>query len=72
MHHRAVLHADLKPNNMLLFNGSLLKIADFGLSIRLDKTGLARVEADSVYAQPYRPWELLEKHDKQDRECASY
>ncbi|CAE7467392.1 unnamed protein product [Symbiodinium sp. CCMP2592] len=66
MHHKAVLHADLKPNNMLLFNGSLLKIADFGLSVRLDKAGLARVEADSVYARPYRPWELLEKQDKQD------
>ena len=66
MHDRAVLHADLKPNNMLLFHGSLLKIADFGLSIRLDKTGRAHVEADSVYAKPYRPWELLEKKDKQD------
>ena len=65
MHKRAILHADVKPNNMLLFNASLLKLADFGLSIRLDKRGQARVEADSVYAKAYRPWELLEKQDKQ-------
>ena len=65
MHQRAILHADVKPHNMLLFNASLLKLADFGLSVRLDKGGQARVEADSVYAKAYRPWELLEKQDKQ-------
>jgi serine/threonine protein kinase len=42
LHHEAILHSDLKARNVLLKSGSgggkgyIAKVADFGLSIKLD------------------------------------
>lgn len=47
-----ILHRDIKPHNMLLFNGcTLLKIADFGSS-RFGKEDLSRPPFTKKYAPP--------------------
>ncbi|KAM3177997.1 hypothetical protein ACTXT7_003434 [Hymenolepis weldensis] len=47
-----ILHRDVKPHNMLLFNGcTLLKIADFGSS-RFGKEDLSRPAFTKKYAAP--------------------
>ena len=68
IHEQSILHADLKPNNILVCQDRLLKISDFGNSIRLNESGCRKVHADSVYCFAYRSWELLEK---QDHQCVS-
>ena len=50
IHERSILHADLKPNNVLVCQDRLLKISDFGKSCRLNESGCSRVHADSVYS----------------------
>lgn len=35
MHERLVIHRDVKPDNLLLHPGGTVKLADFGLSVRL-------------------------------------
>lgn len=49
LHARFTLHRDVKPSNMLLTGGGVLKLCDCGLARPLPATGLARVtpgEAD--------------------------
>lgn len=58
LHHKAVLHRDLKGSNVLLNNAGLLKLADFGLA-RLYAKGRVGDYTNRVVTLWYRPPELL-------------
>ncbi|XP_076048533.1 serine/threonine-protein kinase grp-like [Oratosquilla oratoria] len=54
MHAQCVVHRDLKPSNLLLDNEDVLKIADFGLSAKIEdpQTYLSVVCGTGAYAAP--------------------
>ena len=58
LHHKAVLHRDLKGSNLLLNNQGLLKLADFGLA-RLYAKRRQGDYTNRVVTLWYRPPELL-------------
>jgi serine/threonine protein kinase len=71
IHDRKVLHADVKPANMLVFGGSsaerhagdlVLKLSDFGLSMPLQDNGAVMAIGQETYSEPYRPSECLQAH----------
>jgi hypothetical protein len=71
IHDRKVLHADVKPANMLVFGGSsaechvgdlVLKLSDFGLSMPLQENGAVMAIGQETYSEPYRPSECLQAH----------
>ena len=37
LHQRGVVHRDIKPENILIAKGGVMKLADFGLSIDMNK-----------------------------------
>jgi len=37
LHQRGVVHRDIKPENILIAKGGVMKLADFGLSIDVNK-----------------------------------
>lgn len=57
VHSRSVVHLDVKPQNVLVFNNGHVRLADFGSSLRrghpMDSQKLYE------YTRPYRPPELL-------------
>ncbi|RXM91551.1 Cyclin-dependent kinase 7 [Acipenser ruthenus] len=57
MHHHWVLHRDLKPNNLLLDENGVLKLADFGLAKAFGSPN--RVYTHQVVTRWYRAPELL-------------
>ncbi|XP_067084317.1 cyclin-dependent kinase 7 isoform X2 [Osmerus mordax] len=57
MHHHWVLHRDLKPNNLLLDENGVLKLADFGLAKAFGSPN--RVYTHQVVTRWYRSPELL-------------
>ena len=65
MHHRGVAHRDLKPDNMLLSNEDVLKIIDFGLSVKMGHDGFSQTFAGTgLYMAP----EVL-SGKSYDKEC---
>lgn len=56
-HTRRVLHRDLKPQNLLVNNGGVIKLADFGLARNFSITG--RVYTHEVVTLWYRAPEIL-------------
>ena len=58
LHHRSVLHRDLKGSNLLLNNQGTLKIADFGLARTFYKRRMGDY-TNRVVTLWYRPPELL-------------
>lgn len=50
-----ILHADLKPPNIMEDDNGLVRITDFGLSQRLDRARSAEI----LYTRPYRPPEIV-------------
>ncbi|WOL15898.1 putative serine/threonine-protein kinase [Canna indica] len=57
-HGRGVLHRDIKCSNLLLNQGGILKIADFGLATSFDPNNV-RPMTSQVVTLWYRPPELL-------------
>ena len=56
-----VVHRDLKPENLLLSHDYKLKIADFGLSARLDGDQGTGIHYSSVGTRQYQAPEVLEQ-----------
>ena len=76
LHEKAVVHADVKPGNTLVFLDSAsgspdscprLKLCDFGLSVELGPEGHATVVGREVYTLPYRPFECAMANYKRVR-----
>lgn len=57
-HNRGVLHRDIKGSNLLLDNGGILRIADFGLAAMFDPS-YKHPMTSRVVTLWYRPPELL-------------
>ena len=56
-----VVHRDLKPENLLLSHNYQLKIADFGLSARLDGEEGTGIHFSNVGTRQYQAPEVLEQ-----------
>jgi len=59
LHHRGILHRDIKGSNILLNANGLLKLADFGLARRYHKRRANLDYSNRVITLWYRPPELL-------------
>lgn len=59
LHHRGILHRDIKGSNILLSNTGLVKIADFGLARSIDLLNPDALYTNRVITLWYRPPELL-------------
>lgn len=60
LHQARIVHRDIKPENLLLFEGgSVVKIADFGLSRQLSSPLQSRDLTNEVITLWYRPPEIL-------------
>lgn len=59
LHHKSVLHRDLKGSNILLNNAGQLKLADFGLARLYAKRKVDSDYTNRVVTLWYRPPELL-------------
>ncbi len=64
-HAHGVLHADLKPANILVDAHGLLKVADFGLARML--TDPRHLRTDTIVTLHYRPPELLKPRNDAER-----
>ena len=51
-HHLEVIHRDLKPENILYASDGLLKIIDFGLSMKTTRSGNESIVGTSSYIAP--------------------
>jgi len=56
-HDNGVLHLDVKPNNILIDHNGQIKLADFGLSLLTDRSGLRHAEGGTL---GYMPLEQLQ------------
>lgn len=59
IHHKGILHRDIKGSNILLNNSGLLKIADFGLAREYKKLKNNENYTNRVITLWYRPVEIL-------------
>jgi serine/threonine protein kinase len=62
IHERRILHLDLKPANILMVmqpKSYCAKISDFGLSQKLNESGMVEVTGESAYTPGYRPQEAV-------------
>lgn len=70
LHQQNILHRDLNPNNLFLDTNNMLKIGDFGLSIKVDNKSNTQIKMSPYLGVfLYMPPEYLEKNiytDKSD------
>lgn len=59
LHHRGVLHRDIKGSNILLSNSGQLKLADFGLARFFQKRHQRNDYTNRIITLWYRPPEIL-------------
>ena len=59
LHHRGILHRDIKGSNILLNNDGVLKIADFGLARKYNKLRKDLDYTNRIITLWYRPPEVL-------------
>jgi serine/threonine protein kinase len=69
-HAHGVMHADLKPANILVDEHGSLKVADFGLARMLRDP--RRVRTDTIVTLHYRPPELLQPSIDRERPGFAY
>lgn len=55
MHKKKIVHRDLKPENILFTNSGILKVIDFGTSLKFNKK-MTELEGTPYYVAP----EMLE------------
>lgn len=67
---RRVLHADIKPGNVVLFHQDVAKLTDFGLARSVPQSGL-QVHFQELFSKPYRPLELLASTTRRARRLVS-
>src|SRR5436190_2993696 len=62
LHHRGILHRDIKGSNILLNNDGQLKIADFGLARSYNKRKKGLDYTNRIITLWYSPVEILLGH----------
>eukprot|EP00775_Hariotina_reticulata_P007724 gene7724-7923_t len=58
-HEQQVVHRDVKPDNLLIGNSGIMKLADFGLARSLTASPDSSCMTPQVFSRWYRPPELL-------------
>jgi serine/threonine-protein kinase len=53
LHRNRVIHRDIKPRNILIFKGGIVKIADFGLTKRIPEESLRHSTTLSIIGTPF-------------------
>ena len=61
LHSNGIIHADFKPENILLSQAHVVKITDFGISLPFASVDPRNRRGDSLVTQSYRSPELLSK-----------